>query len=355
MTSWSTGFYIGNKLVGANSPVYIIAEAGVNHNGNIELAKRLIDVARKAGADAVKFQTFKAENLNTKLAPKAIYHIETTGSDTEQSWFELLKTQELTADAHRELIDYAKTKGIEFLSTPYDSDSLELLDDLGVSCFKIASTDTNNHPFLSQVAQKGKPIILSTAMSTLDEVRKSIEVLRQSGCNDLVVLHCTGSYPANLADTNMLAMVTMRNALDVPVGYSDHTSEFVNPVLAVALGAVVFEKHFTLDRALPGPDHRMSLTPEELEHTVSLIRGTEKALGNDTKEVLPGEKETRLRLRKSLVAAHDLERGTVLTFADIAIKRPGTGISPEHLQETLGRKIKYPVPADTILSLENLE
>lgn len=352
---WPKGFCIGDKLIGVGHPVYVIAEAGVNHNGRLDLAKQLVDVACAAGADAVKFQTFKAENINIRSAPKATYHVETTGSDEEQSWFDLLKTQELTAEMHRELIDYATVKGIEFLSTPYDEESLELLDKLGLPAFKVASTDLNNHPFLSQIAAKGKPVLLSTAMSTLEEVRDSVKVLKRSGCQALVVLQCTGNYPAKLSDTNMWAMVTIRNELGVLVGYSDHTMEHINPVLATAMGAVVYEKHFTLDRTLPGPDHRMALTPEELKRAVSLIRQAEIALGSNIKDVLPSERETRARLRKSLVAARDLPAGTVLDSTCVAIKRPGTGLPPACLYQVLGRKVRRPLTADTLLSWEDLE
>jgi len=355
ISGWPKEFRLGGRLVGAGHPVYIIAEAGVNHNGQLGLAKKLIDAACEAGADAVKFQTFKAENLNTRSAPKAAYHIETTGSDAEQSWFELLKTQELTAEMHRELIDYAGDKGIEFLSTPYDEESLELLDSVGVHAFKIASTEANNLPFLSNVAGRGKPVLFSTAMSTMAEIRDSVSVLSGAGCRELVVMHCTGNYPAKLSDTNMRAMTTIRDELDVLVGYSDHSTEFVNPVLAVALGAVVFERHITLDKALPGPDHRMALTPDELKLTVSLIRGTEMALGSRVKDVLASEHETRLRLRKSLVAARDLEAGTILSPEDVAIKRPGTGLTPALYHQLLGRKAVRFLPANTLLSWDDIE
>ena len=351
---WPKEIPIGEKTIGVGHPVYIIAEAGVNHNGRLELAKQLIDVAYTAGADAVKFQTFKAENLNTRGAPKANYHIKTTGSDEEQSWFDLLKTQEITAEMHHELIEYCKNIGIHFLSTPYDKESLDLLDSLGILAIKVASTDLNNHPFLMQIAATGKPVLLSTAMSTFQEVQESLEVLKHSGCQELVILHCTGNYPTELSTTNMRAMVTLQDELDVLVGYSDHTVEHVNPVLAIGLGAVIFEKHITLDRSLPGPDHSMALTPEELKHTVSLIRQAEMALGSEAKTVLPSEYDTRSRLRKSLVVARDLPAGTVLDSTCIAIKRPGTGLPPASIKELLGRKLRRSLSADTLLSWEDL-
>lgn len=349
-----SSFKIGNRLIAQDEPTYIIAEAGVNHNGSLDLAKQLIDVAVSAGADAVKFQTFKTENIITPAAPKSTYHIETTGSDNQQTWFELLKSQELTLEMHRELIAYATKQGIQFLSTPYDMESVDLLDNLGVPAFKIASTDLNNIPLLQYVATKRKPILISTAMSKLEEVRDSVTALRQSNCYELIVFQCTGNYPATLSDTNMRAMVTMRDELDVLVGYSDHTMVHVNPVLAVALGAVAFEKHFTLDRDLPGPDHRMSLTPAELRHTVQLIREAESAMGNPVKDVLPGEIENRQRLRKSIVAIKDLVAGEQLDVTNVAIKRPGTGLSPAELSSVLGRKTCRAIPIHTLISWDDL-
>jgi N-acetylneuraminate synthase len=348
------GFDIGRRRVGQGEAVYVIAEAGVNHNGDLARARRLVDAAAEAGADAVKFQTFRTEEICTARAPKATYHIETTGSDDQQTWFELLKTQEMDRAMHEVLIEHCAARGITFLSTPYDVPSVELLAELDVPAFKIASTDLNNLPFLRHVASKRRPVILSTAMSTLEEVRESVAALRDAGLSDLLVMHCTGSYPAPLEATNMRAMPTLARELDVLVGYSDHTQEMVNPVLAVALGAAAYEKHFTLDRSLPGPDHRMSLEPAELKRTVELIRGAERALGSPDKAVQPVEEENRLRLRKSLVAACDIPAGTRLTRAHLAFKRPGTGLPPSRLESVVGRVTRVDVRADELLDPSQL-
>lgn len=344
---------IGDRVVGDGAPVFFVAEAGVNHNGKLDLALRLVDAAFAAGADAVKFQTFAADRLVTRSAPKALYHIETTGN--EQSWFDLLKSQEMDRSMHEAVMQHCRQRGIIFLSTPYDEESADLLAELGVAAFKIASTDANNIPFLRHVAGKKRPMLLSTAMCTMHEVRESVEAIREEGLAELVVLHCTGNYPAPLEDTHMRALGTLRSELGVLVGYSDHTLESVNPVLAVALGAVVYEKHFTLDRTLPGPDHRMSLTPDELARTVQLVREAQAALGSAAKDVRPSEKENRRVLRKSLVARRDLRRGEVLTADAIAIKRPGTGLEPKYFPEVLGRKLVRDVPKDTVLERSFLE
>ncbi len=348
-------FAIGSRRIGTNLPLFFIAEAGVNHNGDIELARRMIDVAKEAGADAIKFQTFKAENLNTRAAPKSRYHIETTGSDVEQSWFDLLKSEELTKDMHVDLIQRCRERDIVFLSTPYDEDSADLLEELGVPAFKVASTDANNIPLLRHIARKGRPVLLSTAMCTLAEVRMSVQAIHAEGLEELVVLHCTGNYPAALQDTNMRAMTTMREELNVLVGYSDHTWDYVNPMLGVALGAVVYEKHFTLDRRLPGPDHRISLTPDEVKHTIELIRKAQAALGSVEKRVLESETENRIKLRKSLVARTDLQKGQVVERAHVIAKRPGDGLSPSMLDSIVGRRLKCDLVKDQKFDMEMLE
>lgn len=342
----TNGFTIDRHVIGAGAPVFFIAEAGVNHNSDLELGRQLVRAAKAAGADAVKFQTFRAERLNTRAAPKSTYHVETTGPDAKQTWFELLKTQELSREAHEALLACCREEGIVFLSTPYDEESADLLESLDVAAFKIASTDTNNLPLLRHIARKGRPMILSTAMCTLDEARDAVETVRGEGLRELVVMHCTGNYPARLADTNMRALTTFARELGVLTGYSDHTLESVNAAIAVALGASVYEKHFTLDRALPGPDHRMSLTVPELTATIRLLREAELALGSPVKAVLESERENRLKLRKSLVAARDLPAGRVLERDDIAVKRPGTGMPPAALDGLLGRRLKAALAAD---------
>ena len=346
---------ISNRKIGDGHPVFFIAEAGVNHNGSLELGKQLIDVAVEAGADAVKFQTFKAEELNTEKAPKSSYHIETTGSDSKQTWFELLKTQEISKEMHLELMDYCRKRKIIFMSTPYGEQSADLLEQLGITAFKIASTDANNTPFLDYVAQKGIPMIISTAMSTMEEVEKAVAIIRKAKLDEFAVLQCTGNYPTSLENTHLRVMHTFRKKLNCLVGYSDHTQDMINPVAATAMGACIFEKHFTLDKNLPGPDHRMSLNPQALKATVIAIRQTEMALGNPKKRVLPEEEENRVKLRKSIVASVNIPKGTQLQQNMLAIKRPGTGITPEKLVDLLTYQTNIDISKDTTIQFEMLE
>ena len=345
-------FKIKDKTIGGKNPLFFIAEAGVNHNGSLDLGKQLIDIAAEAGADAVKFQTFVTENIITPEAPKATYHVETTGSDNKQTWFQLLKTQEMSKEMHVDLIDYCSKKGIIFLSTPYDKVSADLLDNLNVPAFKIASTDTNNIPFLQFIARKGKPMILSSAMSTMEEVLEAVSVVRNEGLEEICMLQCTGNYPSNLSDSNLRVMQTYQDELRCIVGYSDHTPDLINPVAATAMGAKVYEKHFTIDKSLSGPDHRMSLSPEELNQTIAAIRETEKALGKEDKEVLEVEKENRLKLRKSLVANLDISKNQEIKKEMIGIKRPGTGISPSKIDSVIGKKASVDIKSGTLISLD---
>lgn len=340
---------IQGRKIGDGHPLFFIAEAGVNHNGSLELGKQLIKIAFEAGADAVKFQTFKTENIITPDAPKSTYHKKATNNDTSQSWFELLKTQEISREMHIKLIDYCNKSNIIFLSTPYDEESVDFLDELGVPAFKIASTDTNNIPFLHYVAKKGKPMIISTAMSEMEEVEQAVKAIRKEGLEEFVVLQCTGNYPARLEDSNLRIIETYREKLNCLVGYSDHTQELINPIAATVLGVAVYEKHFTINKTLPGPDHQMSLSPNELKETICAIRLAEQALGSKHKEVLESEKENRLKLRKSLVAATNISKGTRITKEMIASKRPGKGISPSHLENLIGSKTLVNVSKDTIL------
>lgn len=340
---------IQNRKIGNGQPVFFIAEAGVNHNGSWELAMQLIDAAADAGADAVKFQTFKTENIILPTAPKSTYHIQTTGSDKDQSWFELLKTQEISRDMHIALIEYCKKRNIIFMSTPYDKDSIDLLDELDVPAFKIASTDTNNLPLLRYAAKKGKPIILSSAMSTMDEVINAVNAVRETGLNEVAMLQCTGNYPAFLNDSNLRVMDTYLKTLNCVVGYSDHTLEFINPIAATAMGASIYEKHITVNKNLPGPDHRMALDPNELKETIKLIRATEDALGNSQKEILDSEKENRQKLRKSLVSEIEIPEGAIITSDNIAVKRPGGGMDPSLYDSLIGKKALSKIPANTIL------
>jgi len=349
----ATTIQVGDKRIGEGEPVFIIAEAGVNHNGDVELAKRLIDVAVEAGADAVKFQTFKAEVLVTATAPKAEYQTETTPVDESQ--LEMLRKLELSKQDHDVLSAYSRQKGILFLSTPFDEESADLLDALAVPAFKISSGDLTNSPLLSHVAKKNKPIMLSTGMADLAEVRDAVETLNAAGCDKIVLLHCVSDYPADPGDVNLRAMQTMRETLNLPVGFSDHTQGLEVALAAAALGAAVIEKHFTLDRALPGPDHRASLERDELIKFVSGIRTVQSSLGNGEKVPTPRELETAKVARRSIVATQTIAAGQVVERNMIAMKRPGTGIPPARLDSVVGRKTRVEIPAGTLLEMEMFE
>jgi N-acetylneuraminate synthase len=342
---------IGNQLIGPGQPVFVIAEAGVNHNGDLKLARALIDVAVEAGADAVKFQTFQADRLVTHEAPKAEYQRRTTGDSESQ--FEMLRHLELSADAHRELQSYCYERGVIFLSTPFDEEAVDLLDELGVPAFKISSGDLTNSPLLEHVASKGKPVILSTGMSELSELIEAVSVLNTAGCENPVLLHCVSNYPADPTEVNLRAMQTMRSAFDLPVGFSDHTEGIDVALAAAALGACVIEKHFTLDRTLPGPDHRASLEPAELRELVRSIRRVETALGSGRKVPTASEIETAKVARRSLVAARDIPAGATLERDMVVMRRPGTGLSPAMLTTVLGRRVKQEISTGKILE-ENM-
>jgi len=348
-------FKIQNKLIGQDQPLFFIAEAGVNHNGSIDLGKQLVDIAVESGADAVKFQTFKTENIITKKAPKSTYHIETTGGDKDQSWFELLKTQEMSKNMHVELLEYSKDKGILFLSTPYDEESADLLEKLNVPAFKIASTDTSNIPLLKYIAKKGKPMILSSAMATMEEVQLAVNTVRAEGINEIAMLQCTGNYPAKLSDSNIRVIQTFKEKLECVVGYSDHTLDIINPIAATAIGAKIYEKHFTIDRTLPGPDHRMALEGDDLKRTIKAIRDTELALGGYKKEVLESEKENRNKLRKSIVSKSKINKDEIITMDMISFKRPGNGIQPIDLKKVIGKKALREIPEGTVLLFEMID
>lgn len=318
------------------SKIFIIAEAGVNHNGSTEIAKRLVDEAVSAGADAVKFQTFKTENLVRRDAKKATYQMETT--DNEESQFDMLKKLELTPEMHRELMDYCKEKGIMFLSTPFDIDSLHYLVECGIEIIKIPSGEITNYPYLREVGRTGKPVILSSGMSTMDEVSAAINVLEEYGSQDITVLHCNTEYPTLYVDVNLKAMLSLKDELGVTVGYSDHTQGIEVPVAAAALGAAVLEKHFTLDRNMEGPDHKASLEPDELCLMVRQIRNIELALGNGQKIPSESEKKNIDIARKSIVAKKDIQQGDIFTEENLTTKRPGDGISPMCWNEMIGQK-----------------
>lgn len=317
--------------------VFIIAEAGVNHNGSLELAKRLIDVAADAGADSVKFQTFKADKLVSKSAQKAAYQKQTTSKNESQ--YEMIKKLELDEAAHRELIRYCDEKKIMFLSTPFDHDSIDMLNDFGMPIFKIPSGEITNLPYLRHIGGLGKEMILSTGMADLGEIEDALGVLIQAGTpkEKITVLHATTEYPCPIDEVNLRAMSTIFNAFGVKVGYSDHTQGIEVPVAAVALGACVVEKHFTLDRTMEGPDHKASLEPYELKEMVRSIRRVSQALGDGMKRPSRSEQKNIAIARKSIVAAKDIKIGDRFSEDNITIKRPGNGINPMRWDEVLGQ------------------
>jgi N,N'-diacetyllegionaminate synthase len=329
----------------------IIAEAGVNHNGELALAKRLIDVAADAGADVVKFQTFSADRLVTAHAEKAGYQTANCGS--AESQHAMLRRLELTPAMHRELLAHCVAREIDFFSTAFDIESLELLAGLGFERFKIPSGEITNRPYLQHVGRLGKPLIISTGMATMEEIAAALAVLEKAGtARELItVLHCNTQYPTPMADVNLRAMLSIRDTFGVKVGYSDHTLGIEVAIAAVALGASVIEKHFTLDRHMPGPDHRASLEPAELAAMVAAIRNIERSLGDGVKRPSAGELLNRSAARKSLVAACAIHKGEPFTAANIAVKRPGTGLSPMHFDEVLGRGAPRDFVADEMIEL----
>ncbi len=329
--------------------IFIIAEAGVNHNGDIQTAKELIDVAAAAEADAVKFQTFKADTLVCRQAPKAAYQMETTSA--EESQFDMLKKLELTPDMHRELIDYCHEKNIMFLSTPFDLDSLHYLVDCGLAVIKIPSGEITNYPLIREAGRSGKRIILSSGMSTIDEVRETVAVLKENGSTDITVLHCNTEYPTPFSDVNLRAMQTIKEETGVSVGYSDHTPGIEAAVAAAALGATVIEKHFTLDRNMKGPDHKASLEPNELTEMVRAVRHIEQALGDGEKKPSASEKKNMAVARKSLVAKCLIKGGEMFTEENLTAKRPGTGLSPMLWNQVIGQKAKRDFAADEMIEL----
>jgi N,N'-diacetyllegionaminate synthase len=334
-----------------NPHTLIIAEAGVNHNGDIELAKRLIDVAADAGADLVKFQTFSAERLATQSAPKADYQNQTT--DQAESQFAMLKQLELSADMHEALIAHCQQRNIGFFSTGFDIQSLDYLASLGAERFKIPSGEITNLPYLRHVGGFGKPVILSSGMATLGEIEAALEVLETAGTprTQITVLHCNTEYPTPMQDVNLRAMCSIRDAFGVDVGYSDHTAGIEVPIAVVALGATVIEKHLTLDRNSPGPDHKASLEPDEFAAMVRAIRNIEQATGDGIKRPSPSEAKNKPIARKSLVAAKPICAGERFTAENVTAKRPGTGMSPMRWDEVIGRVAGRDFAADELITL----
>ena len=344
---------MSSYFIGEGEPCFIIAEVGVNHNGDVNLAKKLIEVAREAGAEAVKFQTFKAEEVVTQSAKKAGYQKETTNS--EESQFEMIKKLELSGRDFEELSTYAREKGVIFLSSPFDKGSVDLLDRLGVPAFKVGSGEITNFPLLKHIAGKKKPIILSTGMSTLGEIEEALKIIQEEGVEEIILLHCVSCYPAKIEDMNLRAMETLRYAFKLPVGLSDHSIGITMPIAAAALGACVIEKHFTLDKNLPGPDHRASLEPDELKQMVRAIRDVERALGNGAKRPAQSETNNRLNVRRSLTAALNIPEGTILTPNMLKPLRPASGISPTLVEHVVGRKARRSLIAGQLIVWSDLE
>jgi len=313
---------------------YIIAEAGVNHNGDAGMARELVRAARRAGADAVKFQTFRAEALVLRDAAKAQYQLQTT--DPGESQYEMLRRLELPQETQAELAALCRREGIEFLSTPYNFEDVDFLDSLGVRAFKLASIHLVERPFLQYVARKGKTMIVSTGMGTLEDVREAVAAIREVSAAQIILLQCTTNYPSPAEDANLRAIVTMREALHLPVGYSDHTQSRTCCVAAVALGAMMIEKHFTLDRTLPGPDHSSAAGPEEFAELVRSIRETERALGTGRKEPSAAEAANAPAMRRSIVAGRRIARGEIITADALTLKRPGTGLAPRYWDGIIG-------------------
>ncbi|UCE51523.1 MAG: N-acetylneuraminate synthase [Desulfobacterales bacterium] len=344
---------IAGRKIGPGYFCFIIAEAGVNHNGDMDLSKALIDVAVKAGADAVKFQTFKSEWVSSGSARKAEYQKQAI--DAAESQLDMLRKLELSPEAHHELQAYCQKQGILFLSTPFDEESVDLLDEIGVPVFKIGSGEITNWPFLEYIARKGKPIILSTGMSYLSEIDQAVRVIQSAGCDKLILLHCVSSYPADPADVNLNAIKTLANAFKVPVGYSDHTLGIEISLGAVALGASMIEKHFTIDRNLPGPDHKASLEPNEMIALVKGIRALESAFGDGRKAPSPAEQDTRQVARRSLVLKHEVKAGDLIEASMLTALRPCGGIDPCLIEFVVGRRVNRRMQAGQMLTWEDLK
>ncbi|WP_127836708.1 N-acetylneuraminate synthase [Clostridium prolinivorans] len=331
---------------------FIIAEAGVNHNGNLGIAKKLIDVAKEAGVDAVKFQTFKAENLVTKDAPKANYQVNTTGSGTQ---YDMLKKLELSVEDHIILKKYAEEKGLIFISTPFDFESVDLLENVDVKLYKISSGDLTNIPLLRYIAKLNKPMIISTGMANLAEVECAVNVVKQEGNDKIILLHCTSNYPTDYEDVNLRAMITLKNAFKLPVGYSDHTIGIEVPIAAASLGAVVIEKHFTLDKNMEGPDHRASLNPKELKDMVQSIRNIEKAMGDGIKRCNINEENTRFSARKSIVAKREIEAGEKFSLENLTFKRPEKGLSPLYIDMVVDKITAKNIKKDEVITFDMIK
>ena len=333
--------------------IIIIAEAGVNHNGNVEIAKKMVLPAKKAGADYIKFQTFCPEKLVSKSAEKADYQKQNTIA--QESQLEMLQQLALTQDDFFELKEYCKRKEIGFLSTPFDLDSLHFLDSLDMDFWKLPSGEITNLPYLLEIAKTGKPVVMSTGMCELEEIKEAVDYLRRAGTEKIILLHCNTEYPTPMEDVNLKAMQDIKDSLGLPVGYSDHTQGIEVPIAAAAMGACVLEKHFTLDRTMSGPDHRASLEPKELQSMVAAVRNIEKAMGNGKKEPSQSERKNIGAVRKSIVAKCKIKKGEIFSEENLTTKRPGTGISPLKWFELIGQRAKRDYETDQLIVKEEWE
>jgi sialic acid synthase SpsE len=347
-------FLIGDRAVGPGHPCYVIAEAGANHNRDLPTALRLIEVAAEAGAEAVKFQTYTAEGLYSRRTPDMRYLKEKGLLAKEESVWELIKRVEIPWEWHQDLARHAASCGITFFSTPFEEAAVDVLEEVGVRAYKIASYEVNHLPLIERVARTGKPILLSTGMASLGDIERALDTAAAAGARDLMVMHCAVNYPPRFDDLNLRAITTMRSAFQIPVGWSDHTSGHTADVVAVTLGACAVEKHFTLSRDQAGPDHPFALEPDELAAMVVAIRETEDALGSSVKRVTDAEADLFRLGRRSIVAARDVPAGGELTRDDLAIKRPGFGIPVDALDQVIGRHVARDVAGDQVLEWDDL-
>lgn len=332
--------------------VYIIAEAGVNHNGNIHTALQMIDAAKACGCDCVKFQTFKTEALVTKTAKKAAYQVENTRNQDSQ--YNMLKNLELSYDDFAILKEHCDKVEIDFMSTTFDRESVDVLERLGVQAYKLSSGDITNKPLLEYVADKHKPVILSTGMCTMEEVKDAVEWIEAKKNHQITLLHCTSNYPTPYDEVNMKAMLTLKDSFPYAIGYSDHTKGIIMPIMSVAMGATVLEKHFTLDKQMDGPDHKASLDVQELEDMVAAVRNVEAAKGDGIKQPTASEMSTREVARKSVVVNKTLKKGIILEEEDLSVKRPGTGVAPKYIQEFTGKVLLRDIEEDTLINWDDV-
>jgi len=344
---------IGNKEVGSGFPTFIIAEAGVNHNGDLELAKELISEAKKSGADCIKFQTFKADKIVTKTAPKAKYQLKTT--DPNESQIKMLEKLELPFKDYHEIIDFCNKEDIIFLSTPYNIEDVDFLNKLGVSAFKLASMHVIEPYMIEYTALKGKPVILSTGMATLSEIDEAVSTFREINFENFALLQCTTNYPSIIEDANLRVIQTMKDTFNAIVGYSDHTQDDTACIASVALGAKVIEKHFTIDKSMPGPDQSSSYNPDEFSRLVSNIRNVEKSLGSNYKKPSEVEIKNSVGMRRSIVASKDIPSGTRIKKDMISFKRPSGGLLPKHFKEIIGKKSRHDISEDSQIMWKDLD